>query len=62
MTGQGVSRSESEMVQKSCTSGAPTSEAQEFIAVMPGTMRRSGESPRFQPMSRKTSKTKPPIP
>ena len=36
MVGQGVSRSESEIAQKSCVSGAPTSAAQLFSAEVPG--------------------------
>ena len=36
MVGHGVSRSESEMAQKSCVSGAPTSEAQVLMAEAPG--------------------------
>jgi hypothetical protein len=37
MVGQGVSRSDSEMAQKSCVSGAPTRAAQLLRAEAPGT-------------------------
>ena len=37
MVSQGVSRSEREMTQKSCMSGAPSTAAPESAAVTPGT-------------------------
>jgi len=58
ITDHGVSRSESEMAQKSCPSGAPSSDAHEDSAVVPGTMRSSGDSPCFQPISCRTWKTR----
>ena len=45
MTDHGVSRSDSEIAQKSWTSGAPTSEPHELSAVIPGMIRSSGDSP-----------------
>jgi hypothetical protein len=62
MTLHGVSKSESEMAQKSWPSGAPTSEPHELSAVMPGMMRSSGDSPRFHPISSSTWKTRLAIP
>ena len=66
MAGQGVSRSDSEIAQKSCVSGAPTSAAQVLRAEAPGTISTS-MSPGFplggvHPAWKSTSKVGPAMP
>ena len=51
MESQGVSRSDSEIAQKSCPKGAPTSEAHALMAEIPGTMFNSGFPSRVHPFS-----------
>ena len=66
MASQGVSRSDSEIAQKSCVSGAPTSAAQVLRAEAPGTISTS-MSPGFplggvHPAWKSTSKVGPAMP
>ena len=62
MVGHGVSRPESEIAQKSCDSGAPTSEAQVLIAEAPGMISTSMPSSGVQPAWKRTSKVGPAMP
>ena len=55
MVGQGVSRSDSEMAQKSCVSGAPANAAQVLIAEAPGTMSTAISESGVQPAWKRTS-------
>ena len=62
MVGHGVSRSDSEMAQKSCVSGAPTSEAQVLIAEAPGMISTSIPASGVQPAWKRTSNVGPAMP
>ena len=62
MVGHGVSRSESEMAQKSCVSGAPTSAAQVLMAEAPGTISTSMPESGVQPAWNSTSNVGPAMP
>jgi len=62
MVGQGVSRSEREMAQKSWVRGAPTRAAQVLRAEAPGTISTSISESGVQPAWNSTSKVGPAMP
>ncbi len=62
MVGHGVSRSDSEMAQKSWVSGAPTSAAQVLSAEAPGMISTSMPESGVHPAWNSTSKVGPAMP